>query len=117
MIRFLADASLNHAIVSGCRRREPSMDFLSAHEAKLEGVPDPEVLLKAAEQDRLLVTHDFQTMPWHFADFLQTHGSSPGAILISQSLPVAEAIEELVLIWSSTDPEEWRSRILRVPLS
>ena len=48
-IRFLADASLHHAIVRGCRRREPAIDFLSAHEAKLEGVPDPEVLTFAAE--------------------------------------------------------------------
>jgi hypothetical protein len=33
MIRFLADADLNHAIVTGCLRREPAMDFLSANEA------------------------------------------------------------------------------------
>jgi hypothetical protein len=30
MIRFLADASLHHAIVTGCVRREPALDFLSA---------------------------------------------------------------------------------------
>jgi hypothetical protein len=93
------------------------MDFLSAHEAKLEGVPDSEVLTKAAEQDRVLLTHDFQTMPWHFAGFLQAHDSSPGVLLISQHLPVADAIEELVLIWSATDPDEWKNRILRVPLA
>jgi predicted nuclease of predicted toxin-antitoxin system len=116
MVRFLADASLNHAIVSGCLRREPSMSFLSANEAKLEGIPDMEVLARAAEQDRLLVTHDFQTMPWHFSNFVQTHGSSPGVLLISQALPISEAIEELLLIWATTDTEEWRDRILRVPL-
>jgi predicted nuclease of predicted toxin-antitoxin system len=92
------------------------MDFLPASDAKLEGVPDPGVLAKAAEQDRILVTHDFQTMPQHFADFLQTHGSSPGVLLAPQHLPVAEAIEELVLIWTATDPDEWRNRILRIPL-
>jgi hypothetical protein len=31
MIRFLADADFNHAIVKGCRRHEPAMDFLSAN--------------------------------------------------------------------------------------
>lgn len=41
MIRFLADASLRDAIVSGCLRREPTIDFLSANDANLEGVPDP----------------------------------------------------------------------------
>src|SRR2546427_3710509 len=61
MVRFLADASLRHAIVSGCLRREPAIDFLSAHLAKLEGIPDPDVLAIAAEQGRILVTHDFRT--------------------------------------------------------
>ena len=60
MIRFLADADLNHAIVKGCRRQEPAMDFLSANEANLEGIPDADVLAIAAEQDRILVTHDRQ---------------------------------------------------------
>jgi hypothetical protein len=57
MTRFLADADLNHSIVKGCRRHEPAMDFLSANEAKLEGLPDADVLAIAAEQDRILVTH------------------------------------------------------------
>lgn len=35
MIRFLADACLAHYIVSGCLRREPSMDFKSAVSAGL----------------------------------------------------------------------------------
>ena len=116
MIRFLADASLRHAIVRGCRLRERGLDFLSAHEARLESVPDPEVLARAAEQDRILVTHDFQTMPRHFSDFLQAHGSSPGVLLVPQHLPIADAIEELVLIWSATDRREWENRILRIPL-
>ena len=116
MVRFLADADLNEGIVAGCLRREPTMDFLSANEASLEGVPDPEVLALATEQDRILVSHDFQTMPGHFGDFLQTRGSSPGVILVPQYLPIGEAIEELLLIWSASDAEEWENRILRIPL-
>ena len=66
MVRFLADANLHHAIVSGCLRREPAMDFLSAQVARLDGVADADVLALAAAQGRILVTHDFQTMPTHF---------------------------------------------------
>src|SRR5258708_12585656 len=104
MVRFLADASLHHAIVRGCRRREPGMDFLSANEAKLEGVPDPGVLARAIEQNRILVTHDFKTMPQHFADFLQTHGSSPAVLLVSHHLPTPQPIEDLVLTSPVTTP-------------
>ena len=111
MIRFL-----RHAIVSGCRLRERALDFLPANETSLESVPDPEVLARAAEQDRIPVTHDFQTMPRHFADFLQAHGLGPRVLLMPQHLPVADAIEEFVLIWPATDRQEWEIRILRIPL-
>jgi hypothetical protein len=92
------------------------MDFLSANDADLEGVPDPKVLALAAVWNRILVSHDFQTMPQHFGDFLQARGSSPGMILVPQYLPLGEAIEGLVLIWGASDAEEWGSRILRIPL-
>ncbi len=116
MIRFLADASLHHAIVSGCLRREPAIDFLSANAANLEGIGDPEVLVLAAEQDRILVTHDFQTMPWHFAGFLRTGRSSPGVFLVKQRTPIASVIEALVFVWAASDPGEWRNQILEIPL-
>jgi len=116
MIRFLADADLNYAIVSGCLRREPAMDFLSANDAKLEGVSDARVLVLAAEQDRILVSHDFQTMPHHVGEFLETQGSSPGVFLVKQSTRVGDVIDELVLVWAASDADEWRSRILEIPL-
>ena len=116
MIRFMADADLNDAIVSGCRRRDPNIDFLSANEASLEGVPDPEVLALAAAEDRILVPHDFHTMPRHFGDFLRARGSSPGLILVPQHMPIGEAIEELLLIWGASEAEEWRDRWQALPL-
>ena len=38
-IKFLADANLNRATVSGVVRVEPSIDFLTASAAQLEGAP------------------------------------------------------------------------------
>jgi hypothetical protein len=116
MIRFLADADLNEGIVVGCLRREPRMDFLTANEADLEGVPDPVVLALASEQGRILVSHDFQAMPRHFGDFLHAGASSPGVLLVPQYLPIGEAVDELVPIWNASGAEEWENRILRIPL-
>jgi predicted nuclease of predicted toxin-antitoxin system len=50
---------------------------MSANEANLEGLSDPEVLALAAELNRILVTHDRQTMPRHFGEFLTGGGSVP----------------------------------------
>jgi hypothetical protein len=115
MVRFLADASLRYAIVSGCLRRESTIDFLSADGANLEGVPDLEVLALAAAEGRILVTSDWRTMPGHFGEFLAAGGSSAGVFLVKQHTPVAEVIEALLLVWAASDADEWRNRILEIP--
>jgi hypothetical protein len=70
--RFQADADFNHKIVLGLRRREPSVDFLSAHDGGVVGIPDPVVLSIAAQSGRILVSHDRKTMPNHFQRFQES---------------------------------------------
>jgi hypothetical protein len=101
--------------VVSLRRREPAVDILSAHEGGVIGVPDPEVLIIAAESSRILVSHDRKTMPRYFAHFQKTR-LSPGIIVVSQNLDIGAAIEDLLLIWAATDAEDWAGRIGFVPL-
>lgn len=96
-------------------RREPAIDFQAAEEAGLRGLSDPDVLARAASENRILVTHDHRTMPDHFADFI-LQNTSPGVFIISQQLPVRTAIEELLLIWAASESEEWGNLIVELPL-
>jgi len=91
------------------------MNFLSANEAGLDGIPDPEVLAIAADQNRILVTHDIQTMPLHFGEFLMTGRTCPGVFLVSQYEAIGVIVDELVLIWGASDAEEWENRIVKLP--
>lgn len=77
-------------------------------------MPDSEVLRIAAESGRILVSHDRNTMPAHFADFLELQ-SSPGVIIVSQDLDIGAAIEDLLLIWAATEAEEWVDQLGFVP--
>jgi hypothetical protein len=115
MIRFLADACLHYGIVSGCLRREPAIDFLSANDANLAGIPDPDVLALAAAEGRILVTSDLKTVPRNFGDLLEAGGSSAGVFLVKQHTPVADAIEALLLVWAASEADEWKNRILEIP--
>jgi precorrin-6B methylase 1 len=114
-VRYQADADLNQAIVTGVLRREPIIDFQTAFAAELEGVKDPEVLAIAAQQERILVSHDRRTMPSEFAKFIISNQSS-GIIIVSRKLQVEVVIEELLLIWAASSAEEWTNRIAKLPL-
>ncbi len=76
-LRFQADADLNHAIILGVQRQANEVDFQTAESVPLEGLDDPLVLALAAEQNRVLVSHDQNTMDFHFRNFVKTV-DSPG---------------------------------------
>ncbi len=114
--RFQADANFNALIVKGALRRQPLIDIQTAVAAGLAGVADSEVLARAALSGRILVSHDYHTMPDHFAAFLASGQHSPGVLLLHQTLPIAQAIEALLLVWAASDTEEWRDRLTYLPL-
>jgi hypothetical protein len=110
-LRFQADADLNHAIVSGVQRRSDDIDFQRAESVPLECLDDSLVL---AEQNRVLVSHDQNTMELHFSRFVG-ETSSPGLILVPQRLSIGLAIEGLLLIWEILGPQDLANRVCLLP--
>ena len=114
-IRFQADADLNQIIVAAIVRPVPRIDFKTATVAGLAGLNDPDVLALAGRDGRVLVSHDQTTMPKHFGGFVHSN-QSPGLIIVPQNLPVREAVEDLILIWTATQAEEWINRMAYLPI-
>jgi len=114
-VRFQADTDLNQNIVRAVRLGVPAVEFQTAHEAGLQGLGDEAVLEQAARERRILVSHDRRTMPIHFATFTATR-TSAGVILISQNLPIIQAVEDLILIWEASEAEEWVNCLDSLPL-
>ncbi len=114
-IRFLADANLDQRIVRGVKRLASGIDFVDANRAGLRGLSDPEVLKLAADQNRVLVSHDCKTMPRHFIEFTSEQ-TSPGVILVRQNLPLRVAIDDLQLIWVESQPADYEDQLVWLPL-
>jgi hypothetical protein len=114
-VQYQADADFDRRIVRATRRCEPAIDFRFASEARsgagLRGLSDDQVLALAAQEGRLLVTHDHRTMPRHFAEFITTQ-ESLGVLIIPQRMPVGVAVEWLVTIWAASEAEEWVNRVV-----
>lgn len=54
-------------------------------------------------------------MPAHFAQYVAS-ASSTGVILIREKVSIAVAIDELILIWTASEAEEWTNRLVWIPL-
>jgi hypothetical protein len=114
-VRFQADADLNEILIRAVIRHEPGIDFQNAPAANLPGRLDPEVLAIAAAAGRVLVSHDRKSMPIHFAEFI-TRETSAGLLIVPQRLAISRVVDDLVLIWSASEAEEWLNRIYSLPL-
>jgi len=114
-IRFQADNDLKFGIVKAIRRREPTVDFLSAQEAGLDGVPDPVLLDRAAAEGRVLVSHDRRTMIDHFRDHLAAGKASPGLLIVSQGSAIGDVVEAVLYVWALSDPAELLDQAYYLP--
>lgn len=108
--RLLADANLNAAIVTGLVRQNSEIDFKRAEDVPLKGLSDQLVLAAAAQQDRVLVSHDIRSIPAHLREFV-LQGASPGVVLIPQRLRIGSAIENRQLICEVCDPPDLSNKI------
>jgi len=78
-------------------------------------VPDPELLERAAAANRVLVSHDRRTMPYHFRDRLAAGKESPGLLIASQNSPVGAVAESIVILWAVSSADELRGQVYHLP--
>jgi predicted nuclease of predicted toxin-antitoxin system len=114
--RFLADHDLNEHIIDGLMRREPALELVRARDVGLSDQPDPQVLSFAAESSFLVVSHDVNTMPAHASARLAAGQPMAGLFIVRQAQPIGPVIEDLLLIWSASEAEEWQDQIRFLPL-
>ncbi len=105
-VQYLFDENCNGRIVRGVRRRTTTLSTLTAQEAGLENAPDSVILETAAADGRVVISHDFRTMKVHAEERLRRHLPMAGLLLLHQTYPVGQAIEDLVLIAEVTAAEE-----------
>jgi len=116
MIRFLADENFNGKIVRGIRREQPEADIVRVQDTVIYEASDPEVLEWAAAHNRILLSHDRETIPLYAKERITAGLPMPGVILVSITLPIGQVIEELLTILGASDPEEWENLITFLPL-
>ena len=114
--RFLADHDLNEHIGDGLRRQTPAPEWVRARDVGLADRPDSELLAYAARHGFVVVSHDVNTMPAAAYDRLARGEPVAGLLMVQQSDPVGTIIEDLLLIWSSSDAVEWHGQVVFLPL-
>ena len=116
--RFLLDENMDRAIQRQLQRLNSEIDvrLVGDAEVPLRGTPDPDILMWIEYNDYILVTRNRKTMPRHFTEHLTAGRHVPGVICIRKSVAMRELIDVLYLIWYASNDEEYRDRLVFIPL-
>lgn len=114
--RFLADENIDPDLVLGLRRRVDGIDIVRVQDVGLRTVDDPAILRWAANESRIVISHDIKTMPGFAGERLTAGLPMPGVILLRSTLSLAHAIDELAAVAGASDAEEWNNQIAYLPL-
>jgi Domain of unknown function (DUF5615) len=95
MLPLLSDEDLQGAIVAGLLLHFPALDLVRVQDVGLMQTPDPVVLEYAANQNRVVVTHDRNTMTAHAQDRLDHGLRMTGLIVVEQFMSIGKAIQEV----------------------
>jgi hypothetical protein len=116
MPRLLADENFNGSIVRGLVRHKPEVDVVRVQDVGLSGADDRTVLAWAANEGRVLVTHDQETVPKYAYERAVAGLPMPGVFVGDTYLPVQQAIADIVLLVECSEEHEWEGQVRYLPL-
>jgi len=81
-----------------------------------KGTRDSDLLVWIEIHDCLLVTNNRSTMPVHLSEHLANGLHIPGIVQLPRRMNVGAILDDLLLIWELSRPEEFRDQIIYPPL-
>jgi hypothetical protein len=108
-VRFLIDENLPPRLKTATQRLNSAIDILRVGNATTPalGTLDPDVLRYLELSQRILVTDNRNSMPGHLEDHWKMGGHIWGLFWVRPGTTVGHLAEELLLIWETSEAEEW----------
>ncbi|MFE1748496.1 DUF5615 family PIN-like protein [Coleofasciculus sp. H7-2] len=91
-------------------------DIVRVQDVGLSGVDDPTVLEWAAQEGRILLTHDVATITQFAYERVAAGLSMPGVFEVSLDVSIGRVIEDILLLAECTLEGEWEGQIRYLPL-
>jgi hypothetical protein len=117
-LRFLLDEHVAHAIRDQLLRLSPEIEVAIIGQPGMpaKGTLDPELLCWIEESGQILVTNNRRTMPAHLQAHFALGRHISGMLLLRRNAPLGQVIENSFLLWETSTLEEFRDRVLFIPL-
>jgi hypothetical protein len=116
-VKWLADENFNNAILRGLRRRASAFKVVRAQDIEaIRGLDDIALLQFATDANCVVVTHDLATMVAAMREHLRQSPRCAPIVLVPDAVPVAQVVEDLLLLDECGLESDWKAGVIYLPL-
>ena len=115
-MRFVTDENFNRKILDELCQRLPDLDVVRVQDVGLTSAPDPDVLAWAAQEGRILLTHDVQTLVNDAYERVKQGLPMPGVIRVSTTVSIGTVLYDLEVLIGAGTPEDFDNQVKHVPV-
>jgi hypothetical protein len=116
VIRFAADENFSGVIVRALKRRRPGLDIVRIQDTDIAGSDDPTLLAWAAQEQRIILTHDQSTIPNFVAERVKMNLPVSGVFVVPSGAPVKQVIVDIEDILDFSLEGEYENQVRYLPL-
>lgn len=116
MTLLLADACFDHDLLRALLHHRPNLDIVTAQSLAMDSADDRELREWAARHDRVILTHDLNTLAGFAYERVQAGMPMLGVIEVRLGGAWSRIIDDLLLLITCATTDELQNRVHFVPL-
>ena len=97
-------------------RKKPNLDIVRIQDSEVSEQDDTAILAWTARENRILLTHDIQTITGYAYERVEAGLPMPGVFEVEATMPIGQAIEDLLLLVECSEEDEWEGQVCFIPL-
>src|SRR3972149_2411369 len=98
MLPLATDENFNNNIIRGLLIRRLDIDIIRIQDVGLSGEDDPIILDWAVKNNRILMTHDVESIPKFAYERIKSGIVMPGIFIVNQLIPIGRVIDDLLIL-------------------
>lgn len=116
MVKFAADENFNGHILDGILLRQPNLDIIRIQDTEVAEADDIVILRWAAQEHRVLLTHDVNTLIGDAYSLVKSGEPMMGVLEVHNDLPFSQVIEDILIVAECSTRQDWINQVRYLPL-
>ncbi len=116
MLKLASDENFDGYLVRRLKRQLPNLDLVRVQDSTVYAANDDLVIEWAANENRILLTHDINTIPKFAYERVKAGKPLPGVFAVPRTSALDKVAADLLILIECSLKNEWQDQVVYLPL-